>query len=64
MPAGLVVVLATWPVILAVRVISAPLTDAPLGPVMVPETLPVEDSWAEASDENHEKNRDRSGPQN
>jgi hypothetical protein len=39
------------PVILGVMVISAPLTDAPLGPVTVPETLPVEDSWANASDE-------------
>src|SRR6266481_1426676 len=39
------------PVILGVMVISAPLTDAPLGPVTVPETLPVEDSWANARDE-------------
>src|SRR5260370_8438748 len=30
---------------------SAPLTDAPRGPVTVPETLPVEGSWAKASDE-------------
>ena len=29
-----------------VRVISAPLTEAPRGPVIVPETLPVEGSWA------------------
>src|SRR5229473_6322219 len=39
------------PVILGVMVISAPLTDAPRGPVTVPETLPVEGSWAKASDE-------------
>src|SRR5262245_35661627 len=35
----------------AVRVMSAPLTDAPRGPVTVPETLPVEESWAKTSDE-------------
>ena|SRR5690349_13044883 len=50
-PAGLVVVFTGVPVILGVRVISAPLTEAPRGPVMVPETLPVEGSWAKASDE-------------
>src|SRR5207249_5231908 len=44
-------VLVACPVILVVSVMSAPLMDAPLGPVTVPETLPVEDSWAKASDE-------------
>jgi hypothetical protein len=50
-PAGLVVVRAACPVILLVMVRSAPLTEAPRGPVTVPETLPVEESWAWASDE-------------
>ena len=50
-PAGLVVVLIACPVILGVRVISAPLTEAPRRPVMVPDTLPVEGSWAKANDE-------------
>ena len=30
---------------------SAPLTEAPRGPVTVPDTLPVEESWAKTSDE-------------